>query len=101
MNPFNLLLAAAIITSFCILVSIVYVSTKIKEASHSVRLLDAEFPDMDDSVTKEAMNDFEDFYIRSTSDARLTMGLFYSDNEVETLRRKYSPLKLPKGRYKV
>lgn len=101
MNPFLFLLAASIITGICILACIIYIFTQIKESSRTVKLIDATFPDMNINIDKKDIKDFEDFYIRSTSEPRQTLGLFYSDDDVETLRRKYSPLKLPKGRYKV
>ena len=43
----------------------------------------------------------EDFYNRPASEARFAMGLFYSDENVNALRRKTSPIKLPKGRYNI
>ena len=98
---FSFLLASVIITGVCILICIVYMSYKISEAWHSMRLIDAEFPSTTKHLTKKNVKKLEDFYNRPASEARFAMGLFYSDENVNALRRKTSPIKLPKGRYNI
>ena len=98
---FSFLMDSVIITGVCILICIVYMSYKISEAWHSTRLIDAEFPSTTKHLTKKNVKKLEDFYNRPASEARFAMGLFYSDENVNALRRKTSPIKLPKGRYNI
>lgn len=98
---FSFLLASVIITGVCILICIVYMSYKISEAWRSSRLIDADFPSTTKHLTKRNIQKLEDFYNRPTSDTRFAMGLFYSDENINSLRRKTSPMKLPKGRYNI
>lgn len=98
---FSFLLASVIITGVCILICIVYMSYKISEACHSSRLIDADFPSTTKHLTKRNVQKFEDLYNRSTSETRFAAGLFYSDENINAMRRKTSPMKLPKGRYNI
>lgn len=99
MNGFSFLLISLLITGLSILLCITYISNKVKEAYQSTRLLDAEFPCDIESFSKKTVKKYEDLYNRSTSDPRLTAGLFYTKNDLESLSRKASPSRLPKGRY--
>lgn len=98
---FSFLLASVIITGICILICIVYMSYKISEAWHSSRLIDADFPSTTRHLTRKNIKKLEDFYNRPASEARFAMGLFCSDENVNNMRRKTSPTKLPKGRYNI
>ena len=99
MSGFSFLLISLLITGLCILLCITYISNKIKEASQSTRLLDADFPCEFGDLSKKTVRKYEDLYNRSTSDPRLAAGLFYTKNDLESLSRKASPSRLPKGRY--
>ncbi len=101
MTGFSFLLIALLITGLSILLCIAYISNKVKEASQSVRLLDADFPCNIGSMSKKSAKKYEEFYNRSSSDPRLAAGLIYSKDDIEALDRKASPNRFPKGRYNV
>lgn len=96
---FSFLLVSAILTGFCILICIVYISYKISQACHTTTLMDADFPSDTKRLNKKSVKKLEDHYNRPTSDTRHTIGLFYSDDDIDILRKKTSPQKFPKGRY--
>lgn len=95
---FSLILAAGILIGFCILICIVHISYKIAEARRSPGLMDTEFPVSTGYITKKSVRSNEDVYTRATSNTRIAMGYFYSDSDIESLRRRNPPQKLPKGR---
>ena len=99
MNGFSFLLISALITGLSILLCITYISYQIKEARLSTRMLDADFPYSINKFSKKSVKKYEEMYNRSTSDARLAAGLFYSKGDLEALSIKASPNRLPKGRY--
>ena len=95
---FTLLWISGFIMGACIVLSVLYSAYKITESKTADTLMEAEFPFSSGNITKKKVYEFEDFYSRPTSDVRIAMGRFYSDDKVESLRRKNSPQKLPKGR---
>lgn len=101
MNGLAFLTAALVITVINICFCIVYISYKIKEARESVHLLDADFPFSAEKFDKKCVKNNGDLFDRPTSDTRLTMQMFYSADDIENLRKKASPTKLPKGRNKI
>lgn len=101
MSGFVLLGAALFIMVVCIVLCVAYISYKFKEARRSVRLIDADFPFNVDGISKKQIKNDEDLYNKPTSDARLLMSMFYTSSDMEGLRRKASPNRLPKGRNKV
>lgn len=101
MSGFSFLSAALCITVLCVVFCIAYISYNIKESRSSVRLLDAKLPFSAEKLTEKVINRNVDIYDRPTSDARLTLRLFYAADDLEELRRQASPNKLPKGRNKI
>ena len=95
---FTLLWISGFIMGVCLVFSVLYSAYKITESKTVDTLMEAEFPFSTGNITKKKIYEFEDFYSRPTSDTRIAIGCFYSDDNVESLRRKNSPQKLPKGR---
>lgn len=95
---YTLIWIAGIIIGFCILFCVLYSAYKITESRGLDTLMEADFPISTKKITKKKIYEYEDFYSQATSDARVAAGCFYSDSNIESLRRKYSPQKLPKGR---
>lgn len=96
MNGFSFLLVSALITGFCVLLCIVYISNKVKEARCAGRLLDADFPFDTRRLNKKTVEKYADIYSRSSSDVRLAMGMFYTKDKFETIRTKAEPSDFPK-----
>lgn len=101
MSGISFLIAALLITAFSILLCIVYISYRVKEARESVRLIDADFPFKVRGISKKTIKGDEDLYDRPSSNARLATKMFYTADDIESLRRKASPTRLPKGRNKI
>ena len=97
-TAFTLIWIAGIIIGFCVLFGLLYSAYKITEARGSATLMDAEFPIAADEITKKTVYKYEDFYSSATSDARIATGCFYTDSNLESMRRKYAPQKILKGR---
>ena len=97
-GAFAIIWVSGIIIGICILLCILYSAYKITEAKGRSTLMEAEFPISTDRITKKNVYEYEDFYSWPSSDARVAIGAFYSDANVESLRKKNSPQKLLKGR---
>ena len=97
-GSFVIIWIAGIIIGICILLCILYSAYKITEARGLFTLMEAEFPISTNKITKKNVYEYEDFYSWPSSDARVANGMFYSDANIESLRRKNSPQKLLKGR---
>ena len=97
-TAFTLIWIAGINIGGCILFGMLYSAYKITEARGSATLMDVDFPIAADNITKKTVYKYEDFYSSATSDARIAMGCFYSDDNIESMRKKYAPQKILKGR---
>ena len=97
-GAFAVIWISGIIMGICIVLCILYSAYKITESRGRLTLSEAEFPISTEKITKKTMYEYEDFYSWPSSDARMAIGAFYSDANVESLRKKNSPQKLLKGR---
>ena len=98
-TAFTLIWIAGIMTGACIFFNILYSAYKITEAKSSEKIMDVPFPVSTERINKKTVSSHADLYQRTSSNARMAMGNFYSDNNIETMRKKSSPQNLPKGRY--
>lgn len=99
-TAFSFILAAGILSGLSFLICIVYISYKVSESFRKTTLMDAKFPETAGYFDKKDFAKNAEAYFRPTSDARIAMGSMYTEERVEQLRRKASPQKFPKGRYK-
>ncbi len=97
-GAFMIIWISGIIIGICILLCVLYSAYKITEGRGGSTLMEAEFPISTERITKKNVYEYEDFYSWPASDARMATGAFYSDANIESLRRKNSPQKLLKGR---
>ncbi|HIV85294.1 MAG TPA: hypothetical protein H9900_00620 [Candidatus Monoglobus merdigallinarum] len=93
--PFSFILAAGIILGLCVLFCIAYVSYKIKEVYSNTGLLDARFPSFSRKFSPRDVERLHDVYQKTASDARMSLGCFYTESRIESLRKKSSPHRLP------